>query len=168
MPSFNLLRYLHARASGQSVEAACAVSGIGMGEAALHETDIASGELELPHVHVHARGEANSPPKNITQNISDEGETSMANGTVAADELRLLIERIERLEEERKALADDKSDVFQEAKSRGFDTAAMKRVIKLRKMEPQTRQEAEAILALYLSAVGLSDAEETIALAVAA
>jgi hypothetical protein len=50
MPSFNLQRYLAARASGASVEEACATSGIGMGEAELHEADIASGELELPKI----------------------------------------------------------------------------------------------------------------------
>jgi uncharacterized protein (UPF0335 family) len=62
------------------------------------------------------------------------------NGTVAADELRLLIERIERLKEEIKGLNDDVSDVYGEAKARGFDTEAMKRVIKLRKMEPNARR----------------------------
>jgi uncharacterized protein (UPF0335 family) len=89
----------------------------------------------------------------------------MAEGTVAADELRLLIERIERLHEERQGIADDIKDVFQEAKSRGFDTAAMKRVMKLRKMEPHTRQEAEAILATYLDAMGLPADAATLALA---
>jgi uncharacterized protein (UPF0335 family) len=156
MPSFNLQRYLTARASGASVEEACAKSGIGMGEAELHEADIASGEMELPHVHVHAR------------EGDQRGEDIMADETLAGDELRLLIERIERLAEERKGIADDIAEVYGEAKARGYDTAAMKRVIKLRKMEPHTRQEAEAILALYLSAVGLSDTEETVALAVAA
>lgn len=89
----------------------------------------------------------------------------MANGTVAADELRLFIERIERLKEEIKGLNDDVSDVYGEAKSRGFDTAAMKRVIKLRKMEPHARQEAEALLATYLDALGMSADDATIALA---
>jgi uncharacterized protein (UPF0335 family) len=69
------------------------------------------------------------------------------------------------LHEERQGIADDIKDVFQEAKSQGFDTAAMKRVMKLRKMEPHTRQEAEAILAVYLDAVGLSADEAALALA---
>lgn len=89
----------------------------------------------------------------------------MANGNVAADELRLLVERIERLHEERQGIADDIKDVFAEAKSRGFDTKAMKQIMKLRKMEPHVRQEAEAILAVYLDALGMTPIESAIALA---
>jgi uncharacterized protein (UPF0335 family) len=89
----------------------------------------------------------------------------MVNGTVAGDELRLLVERVERLTEEIKALNADKAEVFQEAKNRGFDTATMKRVIKLRKMDNSTRAEAEALLATYLSALGMTPIEQAIALA---
>jgi uncharacterized protein (UPF0335 family) len=89
----------------------------------------------------------------------------MVNGTVAGDELKLLIERVERLTEEIKALNEDKSEVFAEAKARGFDTATMKRVIKLRKMDDSTRDEAEALLATYLSALGMTPIEHAIAMA---
>lgn len=57
MPSLNLQLYLRCRASGASVEEACQQSGIGLGEALLHEADIESGELELPHVHTRARAD---------------------------------------------------------------------------------------------------------------
>jgi uncharacterized protein (UPF0335 family) len=80
----------------------------------------------------------------------------MAQGTIAADELRLLIERIERLEEEKKAIVDDVRDVYAEAKARGYDTKTMRAVIRLRKMETHDRQEAEALLETYRSALGLS------------
>lgn len=89
----------------------------------------------------------------------------MANGNVAADELRLLIERIERLKEEIKGLNEDVSDVFKEAKSRGFDTATMKRVIKLRTMESHTLQEADALLTTYLEAVGMGGFEQPLGIA---
>ena len=79
----------------------------------------------------------------------------MAEGTIAADELRLLIERIERLEEEKKAIADDVKDVFGEAKSRGYDTKTMRTIIRLRKMEAHARQEADALLETYKAALGL-------------
>ena len=79
----------------------------------------------------------------------------MAQGTVAADELRLLIERIERLEEEKKAIADDVKDVYSEAKSRGYDTKTMRAIVRLRKMENQDRQEAEALLETYKAALGI-------------
>jgi uncharacterized protein (UPF0335 family) len=79
----------------------------------------------------------------------------MAEGTIAADELRLLIERIERLEEEKKAIADDVRDVYAEAKARGYDTKTMRAIIRLRKMESHTRQEAEALLETYKQALGL-------------
>jgi uncharacterized protein (UPF0335 family) len=80
----------------------------------------------------------------------------MSEGSIAADELRLLIERIERLEEEKKAMAQDISDVYAEAKSRGYDGKAMREVVRLRKLDNNTRQEAEAILDTYKAALGLA------------
>jgi uncharacterized protein (UPF0335 family) len=74
---------------------------------------------------------------------------------VAADELRLLIERIERLEEEKKGLSEDISGVYNEAKSRGFDPKIMRQIIKLRAMEQHQRQEWEAVLDTYMSALGM-------------
>lgn len=79
----------------------------------------------------------------------------MADGSVAADQLRLFIERIERLEEEKKAIADDIRDVYAEAKSNGYDPKIMRMVVRLRKMESHTRQEQDAILETYRSALGL-------------
>jgi uncharacterized protein (UPF0335 family) len=80
----------------------------------------------------------------------------MAEGSIAADELRLLIERIERLEEEKKAIGDDVKDVYAEAKSRGYDTKTMRSIIRLRKMEKHVRDEAEALLETYKAALGLA------------
>jgi uncharacterized protein (UPF0335 family) len=159
MPSFQLQKYLQLRADGYTVEDASEQSGIGLAEARLHEIDIESGELELPSARTRAPAREGEHPKE---------ETSMSNGNIAADELRLLIERIERLHEERQGIADDIKDVFQEAKSQGFDTKAMKQVMKLRKMEPHVRQEAEALLGTYLSALGMTPIEEAISLAAAA
>jgi uncharacterized protein (UPF0335 family) len=79
----------------------------------------------------------------------------MAEGTVAADQLRLFIERIERLEEEKKGLADDIKDVYSEAKSNGYDTKTMRLMIRIRKMESHARQEAAALAETYASALGL-------------
>jgi len=74
---------------------------------------------------------------------------------VAADELRLLIERIERLEEEKKGISDDIRDVYSEAKARGYDTKIMRQIIKLRAMETHERQEWEAVLDTYTAALGM-------------
>lgn len=74
----------------------------------------------------------------------------------AAKQLRLFIERIERLEEEKKGMADDIRDVYSEAKSQGYDAKVMRQIVKLRKMETQDRQEMEAILETYKSALGLA------------
>jgi uncharacterized protein (UPF0335 family) len=74
---------------------------------------------------------------------------------VAAEELRQFIERIERLEEEKAALAADIKEVMAEAKGRGFDTKAMRTIIRLRKKDQAERQEEEAILGLYMSALGM-------------
>ena len=82
-------------------------------------------------------------------------EHVLAEGNVAADELRLLIERIERLEEEKKAIADDVKDVYGEAKARGYDPKTMRAIVRLRKMENNARQEAEALLETYKAALGL-------------
>lgn len=78
-------------------------------------------------------------------------------GGVAAERLRSFIERIERLEEEKAALANDVREVYSEAKSAGFDTKIMRQVIKLRKMDQNDRQEQEALLDLYKAAVGLNE-----------
>jgi uncharacterized protein (UPF0335 family) len=69
--------------------------------------------------------------------------------------LRSFVERIERLEEEKKALADDIREVYSEAKGTGFDTKVMCQVVRLRKMESADRQEQEAMLDLYLNALGM-------------
>ena len=74
---------------------------------------------------------------------------------IAADRLRSLVERIERLEEEKQALAGDIREVFAEAKGAGFDTKIMRQVIKLRKMESDDRQEQETLLDLYKQALGM-------------
>ena len=83
-------------------------------------------------------------------------ERELAEGSIAADELRLLIERIERLEEEKKAIADDVKDVYGEAKARGYDAKIMRQIVRLRKMETHDRQEAEALLDTYKAALGLA------------
>ncbi len=74
---------------------------------------------------------------------------------IAADQLRLLIERIERLEEEKKGIADDIKDVYGEAKATGFDTKTIRQVVRLRKLEKHVRQEAEMLLETYKAALGL-------------
>jgi uncharacterized protein (UPF0335 family) len=76
--------------------------------------------------------------------------------SVAADQLKSFIERIERLEEEKAALAGDIKEVFLEAKGNGFDTKAMRKILSLRKKDHAERQEEEAILELYMQALGMS------------
>jgi uncharacterized protein (UPF0335 family) len=75
--------------------------------------------------------------------------------SISAEQLRLFIERIERLEEEKKGIADDVKDVYGEAKSTGFDTKTMRTIVKLRKMEKHHRDEADALLETYRNALGL-------------
>lgn len=82
--------------------------------------------------------------------------SEMGDNLLAADErLRLLIERVERLEEERTAIAEDIRDVFTEAKAVGYDVKAMRTIIKLRKMNPDDRRQQQAILEAYINALGL-------------
>lgn len=75
---------------------------------------------------------------------------------VTDDRLRLLIERWERLDEERKGITDDQKDVMLEAKAVGYDPKIMREIIRLRKMDPDDRKEREAVLDLYRCALGLA------------
>ena len=79
----------------------------------------------------------------------------MSEGNVAADQLRLFIERIERLEEEKKGISDDIADVYLEGKANGYDPKIMRQIVRLRKMPAHDRQEMEAILQTYLAALGM-------------
>jgi len=76
-------------------------------------------------------------------------------GGIAADRLKSFIERIERLEEEKAGIAGDIKEVYAEAKSTGFEAKIMRQIVRLRKMEPQDRQEQQHLLDLYKRAVGL-------------
>ncbi|WP_370517953.1 DUF2312 domain-containing protein [Saccharibacter sp. 17.LH.SD] len=78
-----------------------------------------------------------------------------ATGGIAADRLRSIIERVERLEEERKALGSDIRDIFTEAKSAGFDVKVIKQILKLRKQEPAEVEEQETLLDIYRRALGM-------------
>ena len=82
-------------------------------------------------------------------------EITETSQTVAAGQLRAFIERIEKLEEEKQTIADDIKDVFAEMKGTGFDTKAVRTIIRLRKKDQAERQEEEAILDLYKAALGM-------------
>ena len=73
----------------------------------------------------------------------------------AKDQLRSIVERVEKLEEEKKAIADDIRDVFGEAKVNGFDLKALRAIVRLRKMEASEREEQDAILETYMHALGM-------------
>ena len=73
----------------------------------------------------------------------------------AKDQLRSIIERIERLEEEKKTISDDIRDVYAESKGNGFDVKALRAIVRLRKQDPQERQEEETILETYMQALGM-------------
>lgn len=81
-------------------------------------------------------------------------------GAVARDQLRSYVERIERLEEEKKTIADDIKDVYGEAKAMGYDTKVLRKVISIRKQDQNDRMEQEAILDTYLHALGMGPAPE--------
>ena len=92
---------------------------------------------------------------NIKNFPSSEQEESRDVGGVSGQRLKSFIERIERLEEEKAALAEDIKEVYAEAKSSGFENKIMRRIIKLRKMDIQKRREEDELLDLYMSAIGM-------------
>lgn len=87
--------------------------------------------------------------------MTEERQEGMGGGRVAADELRLLIERAERLEEEKKGIQDDIKDVMAEAKSRGYDVKGIRQVLAIRKKKREEYQEEQSILETYLHALGM-------------
>jgi len=89
-------------------------------------------------------------PQTATAAVKDEPATRFAK-----DQPRAIVERIERLEEEKKAIADDIKDVYAEAKGNGYDVKALRTIIRLRKQDPNERAEAETILETYMQALGM-------------
>jgi uncharacterized protein (UPF0335 family) len=77
--------------------------------------------------------------------------------SVAQDQLRAFIERIERMEEEKKAIAEDIKEIYAEAKGNGFDTKVLRKIVTIRKQDRAERMEQEALLELYMSALGMVD-----------
>ncbi|GEO97825.1 DUF2312 domain-containing protein [Methylobacterium haplocladii] len=91
----------------------------------------------------------------MNAHVSPAGQDVSSSEGVAADELRQFIERIERLEEEKAAIAGDIKEVMAELKGRGFDVKAVRTILRLRKKDHAERQEEEAILELYMQALGM-------------
>jgi len=87
--------------------------------------------------------------------MAEERNEGLGGGKVAADELRLLIERAERLEEEKKGIADDIKDVMAEAKGRGYDPKAIRQILRIRKQKREEYQEEQSILEVYMQALGM-------------
>lgn len=79
----------------------------------------------------------------------------MTDSNISDDKLRLLVERIERLEEEKKGIADDIRDVYSEAKAVGYDIKILRRVVRIRRIEAEARREQAAITELYCGALGM-------------
>ena len=92
---------------------------------------------------------------------SGAGPGSGSGAGIARDQLRSIIERIERLEEEKQAIADDIREVYAEAKANGYDTKTLRAVVRIRKQDTAERQEQEALLDLYLAALGMAAATPT-------
>ncbi|HEX4297794.1 MAG TPA: DUF2312 domain-containing protein [Devosia sp.] len=83
---------------------------------------------------------------------------TVSSDSVAQDQIRAFIERIERMEEEKKAISDDIKEIYAEAKGNGFDTKVLRQVVRIRKQDHSERLEQEALLDLYLAALGMQNA----------
>ncbi len=178
--SIQLRQYLRARRAGMPTEIAANEAGIGLMEARLHDQGEAKGEytsIQTDEMATSAfepstapaegmieqresvnggRGAAKAIPPMLGSGATighNSGETGMAE--VQGDQLRLYVERIERLEEEKKGMSDDIRDVFNEAKSQGYDVKTMRAIVRLRKMDKHARDEAQALLETYGAQLGL-------------
>ena len=87
--------------------------------------------------------------------VVEKEQPEAANTRFAKDQLKAFVERIERLEEEKKTISDDIRDVYAESKANGFDVKALRQVIRLRKQEPTERNEQQLILETYMNALGM-------------
>src|SRR5690348_12396564 len=85
-------------------------------------------------------------------------QPTVSTDSVAQDQIRAFIERIERMEEEKKAIADDIKEIYAEAKGNGFDTKVLRQIVRIRKQDHAERMEQEALLELYMTALGMSTA----------
>lgn len=85
-------------------------------------------------------------------------QPTVSSDSVAQDQIRAFIERIERMEEEKKAIADDLKEIYAEAKGNGFDTKVLRQLIRIRKQDASERLEQEALLELYMAALGMQTA----------
>ena len=85
-------------------------------------------------------------------------QPTVSSDSVAQDQLRAFIERIERMEEEKKAIADDIRDIYAEAKGNGFDVKVLRQIVRIRKQDASERMEQEALLELYMAALGMAAA----------
>lgn len=101
-----------------------------------------------------AKSEERKPPVGAGHNKPPEDNDKDVGG-VAGARLKSFLDRIERLEDEKKALADDIKDIYAEAKGVGFDAPTIRRLNKLKKMEPEKRREQEELLDLYKAAIGM-------------
>lgn len=90
-----------------------------------------------------------------TATAREEATANPVKGSVAAAELKQFVERLERLEEEKKAISDDIKDVFAELKGRGYEPKAVRQILRIRKQDQSERQEQEAILEVYMQALGM-------------
>jgi len=81
---------------------------------------------------------------------------TVSSDSVAQDQIRAFIERIERMEEEKRAIADDIKEIYAEAKGNGFDTKVLRQIIRIRKQDASERAEQEALLELHMAALGMS------------
>ena len=81
---------------------------------------------------------------------------TVSSESVAQDQIKAFVERIERMEEEKKAIADDIKEIYAEAKGNGFDTKVLRQVVRIRKLDRSERMEQEALLDLYLTALGMA------------
>ena len=83
---------------------------------------------------------------------------TVSSDSVAQDQIRAFIERIERMEEEKQAIADDIKEIYAEAKGNGFDTKVLRQIVRIRKQDASERLEQEALLELYMAALGMAAA----------
>jgi len=163
-PSRQLATYLRARRGGASRDDAAALADISIEEADLSDADEARGlladlditEAPAPIGHNSKEQEMNIAELDQLEKRLDASIGKADSGaSIAAQELRLFVERVERLEEEKKGIAGDIKDVMSEMKGRGYDTKIVRKILAIRKKKKGEHEEEAMILETYMAALGM-------------
>jgi uncharacterized protein (UPF0335 family) len=114
------------------------------------------GGVDEPRIALELGGAIGFNGRSFEESAMAKSNPQPSPDSVAQDQIRAIIERVERMEEEKRAISDDIKEIYAEAKGNGFDTKVLRQIVRIRKQDASERAEQEALLELYMSALGMA------------